>query len=207
MKIIVPEHIGDITLGQFQKFILLDEDRLTALEFDKHTLNIFCGIPINSSMKAKESKELIEQITKALNLTPPFVNRFNMDGKEFGFIPNLDNISNIELSVLKMKNKEFFDTASIGQGYEEVHRLMAVLFRPITGTDTFGNYKIEEYNGTVLTADSMKDMPLSIVQGALVFFQNLATELRLSSLKFTQEVLAKETKRQASLVNGDGMQP
>jgi hypothetical protein len=50
-----------------------------------------------------------------------------------------------------------------------MHKLMAVLFRPIK-SKVGNNYKIVEYNGTEKRAEVMKYMPLSIVNGALVFF-------------------------------------
>ena len=53
---------------------------------------------------------------------------------------------------------------------ENYHKVMAILFRPIIQSDRFDNYKIANYEGTKQYADVMKQMPMSIVKGAFVFF-------------------------------------
>ena len=83
---------------------------------------------------------------------------------------------------------------------------MAVLFRRIKSKDFFGNYEIEPYTGTKQYAELMKYTPLSIVNGALVFFYNLSKELRIATQKSTIEVQAKVNELQAILKNGDGTQ-
>jgi hypothetical protein len=59
---------------------------------------------------------------------------------------------------------------------EEMHKSMAVLFRPVT-KKIGDKYDICEYKGTKEFSDLMKYMPLGIALGSLVFFFSLAKEL------------------------------
>jgi hypothetical protein len=68
---------------------------------------------------------------------------------------------------------------------------MAVMYRPIT-LSKGGKYLIEDYKGTRLTADTMLQMPLGVVMGAMVFFFRLTNEL----LKAIPNYLERQTKTQ-----------
>lgn len=188
MRVTIPEHIGDTKLWQFQELEELDENDK---DYDKKKVCIFTELEYSQlkGVSQKDYKDILTQIDKALNLTPEFVNRFELDGKEFGFVPNLDKIT----------TGEFVDLKQWGVEPENLHRLIAILFRPIINSDKFENYLIEDYNGTDKYAELMKQTPLHIVNGALFFFRNLAVELRQSILKYTQEVRVKEMKRSSIL--------
>ena len=121
---------------------------------------------------------------------------FKIQGIEFGFVPNLDDIT----------TGEFVDLSNWGLEVENFHKIMAILFRPITNRDGFKNYEIANYEGTKKYADVMKLMPMNIVNGALGFFSLLANELRVHTLKsMTEEELQKEVKLLDTLKSGDGI--
>lgn len=198
MKITVPETLKDITLLQFQKYNeLIKREDLSDVELNRRKIYIFTGLDYASvaNIKQYDAKEILETIDNALNLTVEFEPTFTMGDIEFGFIPNLDDIT----------QGEFIDISSYGTDIESMHKLMAVLFRPIKKKDLLGNYEIMPYEGTKQYATIMKAMPMSIVQGALVFFSNLASELVNYTQKFTKEEQAKEAQRQTILLNGGGM--
>jgi len=83
---------------------------------------------------------------------------------------------------------------------------MAVLFRPIKKKDVLNNYSIINYEGTERYATIMKYMPLSVVNGSLVFFSSLANELCNYTQKYMTGEQLKEKKPQTTLLNGGGMQ-
>jgi hypothetical protein len=184
MKIILPEDIGEITLEQFQRYFKLTQRTdLNELDFNKRKIEIFTGIAFQkvANMQQTDYEDIIKQIDLALNNDVPFVNRFTLKGIEFGFIPNFDNISVAELGDLK----------EYGDKEDELHKTMAVLFRPINGEDSFGNYTIEDYNGTSSRKELFKQMPLNIVNGALGFFLNLSNDLEIAILRYTEEARVK----------------
>jgi len=199
IKVTVPENIDDITLGQYQKFIELSKRTdLTDLEYNKRIIKIFTGLKYNQVDKIpyKEYEGLVNDIVNALGQETPFKNTFKLGDTEFGFIPNLDEIT----------TKEFVDLSNYILDIENYHKIMAILFRPIKQKDALGNYSIIEYNGTKGFADIMKRMPLSIANGAIVFFYNLAKELKIHTQKYTKVEQVKEVKRQDTLISGDGTQ-
>jgi len=197
MKIILPESIQDITLHQFQLYNeLLERTDLDEYNFNKRKIQIFTGLERNriELISAIDYKEITEQIDTALNQTVEFKPTFFIKDVEFGFIPNLD----------KMTQGEFVDVSNYGTDIKEMHKLMAVLFRPIKNKDSLGNYEIINYQGTKQYADIMKHMPLSIVNGALVFFSSLANELVSYTQKYMQAEQAKEKAQQTISKSGGG---
>jgi len=198
MKIILPESIQDITLHQFQLYSeLLERTDLDEYNFNKRKIQIFTGLERNriELISAIDYKEITEQIDKALNQTVEFKPTFFIKDVEFGFIPNLD----------KMTQGEFIDISDYGTDVKELHKLMAVLFRPIKNKDSLGNYEIINYQGTKQYSDIMKHTPLSIVNGALVFFSSLANELVSYTAKYMREEQTKEKVPATTLKSGGGM--
>lgn len=185
MKINIPQSIADIRLEQFQRYdALLKRTDLNEEQFNKRKIEIFTGLERSriDLVAQKDYKEILELIDVALNQTAEFIPTFFIKDVEFGFIPNLDKIT----------IGEYRDLSLYGKDIADMHKLMAVLFRPIKKRKWYqcffkrNKYKIESYNGTDKRADIMKYMPLNIVNGALVFFLNLANELITYTQRFTE---------------------
>lgn len=195
MKIILPESINDITLFQFQQYDeLLKREDLDEYNFNKRKIQIFTGIERNriDLVSSVDYKMILSQIDLALNQTVEFKPTFFIKDVEFGFIPNFDKIT----------QGEFIDISTHGSSVESMHKLMAVLFRPIKNKDVLGNYEIIKYKGTKQYSDIMKHMPLSIVNGSLVFFSSLANEL----INYTQKYMIQEPARekQQTIISKNG---
>jgi hypothetical protein len=184
MKIVLPEHIGEVTLEQFQRYNKLTQRTdLNTLDFNKRKIEIFTGIKFQqvANMQQSDYEEIVNQIDLALTKDVPFVNVFMFKDIEYGFIPNFDLISVAELG----------DLREYGDKEDELHKTMAVLFRPVNGKDAFDNYTIEDYNGTATRSEMFKQLPLNIVNGALGFFLSLSNDLEIAIQRFTEEELAK----------------
>lgn len=189
MKVLIPESINDITLGQYQKYVKLQERTdIDAYGFDKRKIEIFCGVPFQEvdKISIKDLKSTSDSIDFALEQTVTFTPTFSMYGIKMGMIPNFEKD--------KVTAKEYVDMTSYSGDVENLHKLMAVLFRPIVKEDLTG-YKIAEYKGTEEYANAMKSMPLSIVNSSLVFFSSLASELE----EHIQRFIVAEQKRAAKL--------
>ena len=87
-----------------------------------------------------------------------------------------------------------------------MHKALAVMYRPITkGNKDF--YDIESYEGSDKYAEIMKDAPVTVALGAMVFFYHLGNELRKATLESLQKQTLQEIQRQTkthSEVSGDG---
>ena len=196
MKITLPENIAEITLGQFIKYEELIERKLDDYNFNKRKIEIFSKIPFHYLDKVKQVdfERILNQIDTALSQDAEFKPRFVMHDIEFGFIPDFD----------KMTLAEYADLTKHGVDKESLHNLMAVLFRPIVNTEG-EKYSIMQYEGTAEFSEMMKDMPLNIVNGALVFFCNLAKELQEATLNYLTEELRRELQPKTTSKIGDGI--
>lgn len=199
MILTLPENIKEITLGQYQRFDALNKRTdLSELSYNKRVIEIFTELKYRDigNISNKDYTDILIQLTKAMEQTSEFEYTFKIQDVEFGFIPNLDDIT----------TAEFVDLSSWGLEVENFHKIMAILFRPITNRDSFKNYKITNYEGTKKYADVMKLMPMNIVNGALFFFSLLAIELQTHTQKYmTVAERVKEIKHLDTLKNGDGI--
>ena len=102
---------------------------------------------------------------------------------------------------------EYIDLSTYGTYPENLHKVMAVLFRPIVLDDAYDNYEIETYNANSEYAEIMKDAPMNIVNGMLVFFCLLSSELQIHILKSMEVVQAEARLLQViTSRNGAGIQ-
>jgi hypothetical protein len=182
MRIEVPTSLEQITIKQFLKWKHATEN--SSEEFLPFQLiSIFCNIELNEVIKIplKQFEDIIFTIGKALEETPKHVQRFMMNGVEYGFIPNFDNVTTAEYVDLDT----YIDT--------DVLKAMMVMYRPIN--QTFGKdlYNIKEYNGTD-GFEIMNDAPASVFLGAKVFFWNLGTDLKNYIPRYLERVTTEEEK-------------
>ena len=89
-----------------------------------------------------------------------------IEGKEYGFHPDLSSITLGEYADIEMFIKNDME--------KNLPEMMAVLYRPITAKGENGVYTIEAYDGNIsIRAEEMKKMSGEQVQSALVFFWHL----------------------------------
>ena len=172
---------------------------LPELEMNKRKIEIFTKIPRRQIKNIAQSdyESILKQIDTALETDVEFTDRFKMGGVEYGFIPNLDDIT----------TAEFVDLAKFREDHETLHNLMSILFRPVVDKDAFGNYIIETYDGSNDVSEKMRGMPLHVVNGALGFFYHLANELQIHIQKSTREAILKASEQRTTLTSGDGTPP
>ena len=195
IEINVPTSLSEITLRQYQKFLKIAEENPEGNFLDAKMIEIFCGIPLSDSYKLKmvSVTAIIDILNSMLEVKPNHVERFTLNGVEYGFIPDLD----------EMSLGEYIDLDNNASKWESMHIAMNVLYRPIV-TSKVGKYNIEEY--TTSNPEKMLDMPLDAALGSLFFFYNLGLELskhtilssNLEEVEEFQEQLTSET-------NGDGI--
>lgn len=198
LEINIPSSLNEITLGQYQEFVRITKNDDSDDVFINHKLiQIFCGVELGmvSKMRQRDINEIVETVNNLFKSAPPLKMRFEFKGKEFGLIPNLDDMS----------AGEYMDLDGYIDNWDQMHNAMAVLFRPIT--NKFKHlYQIEEYKGSSHYADLMKDLPMDIVLGVHVFFFNLGNELLKSTMRYSQqEAEALLTKQHNLEKGGDGI--
>ena len=168
VELTIPDSLNEITLGQYQEFVKAQEENTDAFFISQKLVSIFCQIPMSNVMHIPitEVEYIVDKIGNMFLKQHSFVNQFELGGKKFGFIPNMEDISLGEYIDLE---------ANIGD-LSNYHKAMAVMYRPITESakDT---YLIEQYEGTANYSEVMKFAPVSIALGAQVFFWTLKKDL------------------------------
>lgn len=198
LEISIPSDLNEITLSQYQKFIEITKNEDNDNSFLQHKLvQIFCDVELEyvAKMKQKDINEIVESVNSMFKNIPSLQMRFTLNDIEFGFIPNLDDMS----------SGEYMDLDGYMSDWSIMHKAMAVLFRPIT--NKFKKlYSIEEYNGSEKYCELMKSMPIGVALAAHVFFFNLGNELLRSTSHYLHQVEAMITQKNHNLEdNGDGI--
>ncbi len=129
-------------------------------------------------------ESVLKQLSDCFQEKTDLVQRFKMTGSdgvtaEFGFIPNLD----------KMSFGEYIDLESYISDWDNMHKALAVMYRPIIAGKKH-LYEIEPYEGSEKWADVMKDAPVNVALGAVVFFYRLGSKLS----KYTMNSLLEQNK-------------
>mgnify|MGYP003625621027 FL=1 len=182
LKLNIPNSLNEITLGQYQEFEKLDltNDSIVHLKM----IEIFCKVPeiVVRNINAKDVTDICDVINNMFDTKHQLINSFKLGKQEYGFIPNLDDMS----------FGEYIDLDTFIGDTENLHRAMNVLYRPIDLRQ--GNrYTLKEYDPD--TNETAKDFPLDAVLGAIVFFYGLGKDLSLTMMnsldKASQETLAQ----------------
>ena len=197
LSINVPTELNELTLGQYQKFIKIQKDNGDGTFVAQKMIEIFCGIDLKDTFKIKitDINEIVKIINELLDIKPELINKFTLDDQEYGFIPVLEDIS----------LGEYIDIETYMQDWQEMHKAMNVLYRPIKQKYK-DKYDIIDYDAK--ESDIMKDMPLDVAFSSVVFFYNLGIELSSNMMDYlTQDQLNSLMEDQhSSLKDGGGIQ-
>ena len=147
IKINIPDKLGDIKLDQYQKFLEIQENEKDQFVIGSKMIEIFCEVPYGNIIEYRLSH--INKISKKLSSifkqeTKKIIKHFKINNIEYGFLPELD----------EMTFGEYVDLDTNFKDWQNIHKSMNVLYRPITQKYT-DRYNIQKYNGE--DADKMKD--------------------------------------------------
>ena len=192
-KIKVPSNLSEIPLWKFQKYMKLRDENEDEQFLSYKAIELFCGIPLSDVYKLTlESVESISAVlSKMFNEEQRHIERFKMNGVEYGFIPDLN----------EMTLAEYVDAEGNLSDVQNLHLAMNVFYRPIKNSKN-QFYNIEEYS--IKDVDKMKDMPTDAALGAIFFLISLGKELSISTILSSQEVVELQAEMDSE-GNGDGI--
>ena len=178
LEITIPTDLSEIKLSQYQKFIKIAKDNEDGEFLRQKMVQIFCNIDLKdvATIKYKQVSEITAKMFDQFTKKHQLIKSFKLNGKEFGFIPNLDDL----------KTGEYVDLDTYIVDWDDIHKAMAVLYRPITRRQG-EKYLIEEYEGSDKYCEVLKEMPLDVALGAYVFFYHLGKDLLQSTMTFLEE--------------------
>lgn len=181
LKVFIPDHLSEITLDQYQRYLKIQDNETDQAFLQSKMLEIFCGLKLTDAitMKVSDVNYITETLSNLLNEKPTLVRKFIMKGVEYGFIPNLDEIS----------LGEYIDLDTFLGDWDNIHRAMAVLYRPIK--DKYGErYNIVDYQAG--DGEIMKDMPMDAVISSVLFFYHLGIDLSQAMMNYLED--SQETR-------------
>ena len=202
-EIQVPSSLYDISLGDYQKYMKIVEKQgnENANEFiNQKLIEIFCKIPLNEvqTIPLREYDKILSILRDAFEEKPEHKLFFTFYDVNMGFIPKLDEIS----------LGEYIDIENNISDWQKLHIAMSVLYRPVNYQKN-ESYTIAPYTAKEEMQHMMKEMPLGIAMGAMVFFYDLGMELSKATLKYMEAHKKDKSKsfqpNQTSPLAGDGL--
>ena len=173
---------NDVTLEKWQQLVL--GKRKSKTEEAKETIKALSDLPVKliEEMALSDVATIFERLSK-LQIEGKLKKVFEIDEVEYGFLPNLDEITLGEWADIEHNIKDGLE--------KNIHKIMSVLFRPITSKE--GKlYSIEAYKDGKQRAEKFrKKMSATQVQQSLVFFWRFGKELLKILPSCLMEVMKK----------------
>ena len=176
LNINIPSTLNEITLRQYKTFLNIQTTIKDEKFLSVKLIEIFCKIKPSDVMllKVKDSEMISNSINKLFDDKPALVTRFKINNKEYGFHPQLD-----ELTL-----GEYVDLDTYIGDWENMEKAMSVLYRPIIAK-LKGKYTISEYE--IGKEDELLDMPMDAVLSSIFFFWNLGLDLSKTITDYLEE--------------------
>jgi hypothetical protein len=218
IKLTIPNQVEDIRLGQYQEYFKLvkglDSDAVFTEFMKMKVVSIFCDVPIDLVREGFKSSVVDDISTRVITLigelsddVEGFKPTFKLGETTFGFINNFED----------MNAGEFADLTQYFADFDDMHRAMAVMYRPVVKTEKnkllkLQQYDIEKYNGTTRYSELMKSMPAIKALEASFFLTNSFIKLRHCFLTYIKNHPKVDNKTSTALnqfliANGDGIKP
>ena len=195
IKITIPTSLKDITLGQYKRFLKLEDSIEDERFLNAKMIEIFCGIELDKVMllQVRDSQEIVKILSQLFDEKPTLVKRFKLNGVEYGFHHQLDDLT----------LGEYIDLDTFIGDWENMEKAMNVLYRPVI-VKLKDKYTIDEY--VVQNDDLLLDMPMDAVMSSIFFLWNLGLDLAKTMTNSLEEGEEKAlTQYLNSQQNGDGI--
>tara|TARA_R110001592_G_scaffold28641_4_gene104751 strand:- start:1386 stop:2036 length:651 start_codon:yes stop_codon:yes gene_type:complete len=195
LSITIPTSLKDITLKQYKHFLKVQEENNGDKFFDAKMIEIFCKVPLKEVilLKLSDSQEIIKILSDMFDQKPALVHKFKLNGVQYGFHPQLDDLT----------LGEYIDLDTFIGDWDNMEKAMNVLYRPIVAK-LKDKYTIKEYE--VETDVDLLDMPMDAVMSSIFFLWNLGLELStIMTNSLEQEETKALTQYLSSTKNGDGI--
>jgi hypothetical protein len=129
-------------------------------------IEIFCKVELDKVMrlKLKDTQEIVSLLSKLFEQKPNLVRHFKLNKTEFGFHPQLDDLT----------LGEYIDLDTFIGDWDNIEKAMNVLYRPVIAK-LKTQYTIQDYK--VDLNPNILNMPMSAVMSSIFFLWNLGLDL------------------------------
>ena len=195
LNITIPTNLNEITLRQYKHFLKIQENVDDEKFLNAKIIEIFCKIKLEDVMRLNfnDSELIVTTLTEMFESKPKLVTNFNMGKVEYGFHPELDDLT----------LGEYIDLDTFIGDWKNIEKAMSVLYRPVI-SKLKGKYLIEDY--AVGKEERLLDMPMDAVLSSIFFLWNLGLDLSETMMSYLdKEQTQALTQYLSSQPNGDGI--
>jgi hypothetical protein len=161
-----------ISIGDYVKLFKV-KDLFVDEYFAAKMVSLVSGCPVEDLLQSD-----YEQVTYLASYimtliptdNPKFVDRFELDGVQYGFFPNWRDLTYgefVDMDTISTKKQE--------EVYDLIHILCAIMYRPITTERSEHDFDIEKYDVKKMTQRAelfKKKLDVKYILGAMFFFIN-----------------------------------
>ena len=190
----------DVTLEKWLKLVEVETESKTTEALE--TITTLSNIPrdLVKELSVRDVAVIMSKVAELQAKQDTELKRIiKVEGKEYGFHPDLDSITLGEYADIETMLKNGIEN--------NMPEVMAILYRPIVEKKN-DVYTIEAYDGNIsIRAEEMKKMSAEQVQSALVFFWSLGkilSEIMPLSLMERLNKIGKELQVKHSQKSGVG---
>ena len=195
LDITIPTDLSEITLRQYKHFLKIQKSQDDENFLSAKIIEIFCKVKLEDVMQIKfnDSEYIVNTLTEMFEQKPNLVTKFKLNNKEYGFHPQLDDLT----------LGEYIDLDTFIGDWENIEKAMAVLYRPVVNK-LKDKYTIEEYK--VGRDAEILDMPMDAVLSSIFFLWNLGLDLSKTMMNYLdKEQTQALTQYLTSQPNGGGI--
>lgn len=187
LDITIPTDLSEITLRQYKHFLKIQKSQDDENFLSAKIIEIFCKVKLEDVMQIKfnDSEYIVNTLTKMFEQKPNLVTKFKLNNKEYGFHPQLDDLT----------LGEYIDLDTFIGDWENIEKAMAVLYRPVVNK-LKDKYTIEEYK--VGRDAEILDMPMDAVLSSIFFLWNLGLDLSKTMMNYLDK---EETQALTQFLN------
>ena len=186
---------ADVTLEKWQQLVLGKKKSKT--QEAKETIKALSTLPVKliEEMALSDVATIFERLSK-LQIKGKLKKVFEIDEVEYGFLPDLDEITLGEWADIEQYIKDGLE--------KNIHKIMAVLFRPVTNKEG-KMYSVQAYkDGRERAEKFKKKMNAEQIQQSLVFFYNLGNKLSTILPLYLMQKMKKIQEETNLQTNGVG---
>lgn len=190
----LPESLNEISLGQFMKYVPVTKDITDEVFLMEKTVELLCDVHLDVVRKLNYNDvvQIVSQLNEVMNLKPEFQSTFFMNDVQYGFIPDIQDIT----------FGEYIDLDTFLTDENNLNKAMAVLYRPIK-SKVGDSYSIEDYDPS--REKQMKQMPMGVALGSVFFFMNLNKELLANTMDYLTKEAENLTQQQVQDLQNHGV--
>jgi len=195
VNITVPTDLSEITLRQYKHFLKIQKGVDDEGFLNAKIIEIFCKMQLDEVMRLKfnDTELIVNTLTQMFEQKPNLVTSFKLDKVNYGFHPQLDDLT----------LGEYIDLDTFIGDWENIEKAMAVLYRPVVNK-LKDKYIIEDYK--VGKDQEMLDMPMNAVLSSIFFLWNLGLDLSKAMMNYLdKEQTQALTEYLNSQPNGGGI--